>query len=170
MNSAHVLILHGSPGSGKTTLLRPLSEQLGAAGIPCGVIDADELNLAFPPPERDFWLSNLALIWPNYARVPNIHVIVSTVVADVDRLERLRAALPAASFAVCELTAPVDVLRARVAEREPTEELRASLRAWVDHHAGRTDLERIRDALVSTDDRPEADAARDVLRAVGWLD
>ena len=169
MNSAHVLILHGSPGSGKSTLLRPIAEQLGAAGIPCGVIDADELNLAFPAPEPDFWLSNLAAIWQNYVRVPNIHVVISTVVADAERLERLRDAVPAASFSVCELTAPSDVLLARVNDREPTEALRESLRAWVDHHAARTDLESIRDVLVSTHDRSEDDAAREVLRAVGWM-
>jgi hypothetical protein len=142
---------------------------LGARGIPCGVIDVDELNLIFPAPERDFWLSNLAAIWPNYARVPNIHVVISTVVADADRLERLRAAVPAASFAVCELTAPVDVLKERVTRREPTEELRTSLRAWVDHHAARTDLESVRDIIVTTHDRSEEDAAHEVLQAVGWI-
>jgi predicted kinase len=163
------LVLHGSPGSGKTALARPICQLLGAHGIPCGAIDVDELNLAFPPPEPDFWLSNLAAIWPNYARVREIHVVVSTVVADADRLQRLRAAVPAASFAVCELTAPIDVLKARVTEREPTEELRESPRAWVDHHAARTDLESVRDVLVSTHDRSEEDAAREVLRAVGWI-
>jgi predicted kinase len=168
VNGAKVLILHGAPGSGKTTLARAISEQLGAAGTPHGVIDVDELNLVFPSPRRDFWLANLTAIWPNYAAVPGIHVIISTVVADAERLEQLRAAVPAESFVVCELTAPVEVLKARVTEREPTEELRASLRAWVAHHAARTDLERIRDVLVSTHDRPREDAAREVLRAIGW--
>jgi hypothetical protein len=38
----------------------------------------------------------------------------------------------------------------------------------VDHHAARTDLEHIRDVLVSTHDRSEEDAAREVLRVIGW--
>ncbi|MCU1418173.1 MAG: hypothetical protein JWP32_2347 [Schumannella sp.] len=168
VNSASVLILHGSPGSGKTTLARAISEQLSASGVTNGVIDVDELNLVFPAPMRDFWLTNLATIWPNYARVADIHVIIPTVVADAERLELLRAAVPAASFVVCELTAPIDMLKARVTEREPTGELRTALRAWVDHHAGRTDLEGIRDVLVSTHNRPVAEAAREVLLAVGW--
>lgn len=168
MSSASVLVLHGSPGAGKTTLARAISEQLRTDGLAHAVIDVDELNLIFPSPGRDFWLANLAAIWPNYARVPGIRVIIPTVVADAERLEQLRAAVPAASFVVCELTAPIDVLKARVTEREPTDEWRASLRAWVDHHAGRLDLEQIRDVLVSTHDRTAEDAAREVLRLVGW--
>lgn len=68
----------------------------------------------------------------------------------------------------CELTAPVDVLKARVTAREPTDEWRESLRAWVDHHAARTDLDDIRDVLVSTYDRTEDEAASEVLQAIGW--
>lgn len=168
MSSASVLILHGSPGSGKTTLARAISEQLRADGVAHAVIDVDELNLIFPSPRRDFWLGNLAAIWPNYAQVPGIRVVIPTVVADAERLAQLRAAVPAASFVVCELTAPVDILKARVTEREPTEEWRASLRAWVDYHAQRSDLEQIRDVLVTTHDRSEQDAAREVLRLIGW--
>jgi len=169
MSGARVLILHGSPGSGKTTLARAISQQLGAADIPHGVIDADELNLAFPSPMRDLWLANLAAIWPNYVQVPDIHMVIATVVADAERLEQLRAAVPAETFVVCELTAPIDVLKARVTAREPTDRMRAGLRAWVDHHSARTDLEGIRDVLVSTHDRPEAEAAREVLQVVGWM-
>ena len=145
-----------------------MSEQLRADGVAHAVIDVDELNLIFPSPRRDFWLANLAAIWPNYAEVPGIHVIIPTVVADAERLAQLRAVVPAASFIVCELTAPIDELKARVTQREPTDEWRASLTAWVDHHAARTDLEQIRDVLVSTHDRTEEDAAGEVLRLIGW--
>jgi ABC-type phosphate/phosphonate transport system ATPase subunit len=135
MTGPHVLVLHGSPGSGKSTLLRPAAHLLAERGMARGLIDADELSLLSPAPEPDVWLANLAAIWPNYARVPDVHVVIAAVVADADRLARLRAAV-----------------------------------AWVDDHHARTDLEAVRDALVSTHDRSEEDAAREVLRAVGWID
>ena len=33
---------------------------------------------------------------------------------------------------ICELTAPLEVLKRRVPEREPTEEVAVELRKWVD--------------------------------------
>ncbi|WP_309129841.1 hypothetical protein [Microbacterium sp.] len=76
--------------------------------------------------------------------------------------------MPAESLVVRELTAPVDVLKARLSEREPMDEWRRALRAWVDHHAARTYLAEIRDTIVSTHDRAVADAAREVLSTIDW--
>ena len=70
---------------------------------------------------------------------------------------------------MCELTAPEAVLKERVTAREPNEFWQEGLRGWVDVHHARDDLDRIRDFLVSTYERSEEDAAREVIEKVGRL-
>lgn len=168
MTGADVLVLHGSPGSGKSTLARAVAEILREADVPHAVIDIDELSLIHPHPGRPFGTTNLAAIWPHYTAVANLRVIIPTVVADHDDLARLRAATPGRSFVVCELTAPRAVLHERVRAREPNEFWQERLRAFVDHHARRTDLATIRDFTVSTHDRPIKATAREILDRAGW--
>ena len=94
MNQAEVLYLHGSPGSGKTTLSKELVGLVSTAGMACAVIDMDELSLAFPHPDRHaFARQNLSAIWPNYAAIPGVKVIINGVVADEEERELLRAAV-----------------------------------------------------------------------------
>jgi predicted kinase len=165
---SEVLVLHGSPGSGKSTLAGPIAELLRVDGKAHAAIDLDEISIIFPSPGRDFALRNLAAIWPHYAAVPGLRLILPSVIADEAELASLRAAVPCDRFQVCELTAPRPVLEARVTAREPNEFWRDRLLAFVDLFDSRTDLDRIRDFRVSTHDRPIADAAREVLAKAGW--
>jgi energy-coupling factor transporter ATP-binding protein EcfA2 len=165
---SEVLVLHGSPGSGKSTLAGAVAELLRADGKAYAVIDLDEISIVSPSPGRDFALRNLEAIWPHYAAVPGVRLIVPSVIADEDELVMFRAAVPCDRFQVCELTAPRAVLEARVAEREPNEFWRDRLRSFVNLYHGRTDLGRIRDFEVSTHDRPIDDAAREVIVRAGW--
>jgi predicted kinase len=169
VSAVDVLVLHGSPGSGKSTLARAIAEDLRGSGIPHGVIELDQLGLIDPYPAVWFAVSNLRAIWPNYAAVPNLKMIIDTVIADEDALRQLRDAMPGSRIIVCELTAPIDVLKARVTAREPNEFWRTALRDFVDLHHGRTDLERIRHILVSTDEKPIPATAREVIEKAGWL-
>lgn len=168
MTAVDVLVLHGSPGSGKTTLTRAIAEDLRASGASHGVIELDQLGLIHPYPAGWFAVSNLRAIWPNYVAVPNVKMIIDTVIADEDALRQLRDAMPGSRIIVCELTAPIDVLKARVTEREPNEFWRTALRDFVDLHHRRTDLDRIRHFLVCTDQKPIADTAREVIEKAGW--
>jgi shikimate kinase len=163
-----VLILHGSPGSGKTTLSRAIAECLRTADVANAVIDLDDLCMVHPYPDRSFARDNLRAIWPNYAAIPGLKLVIPGVVADEEERELLRAAVPGAGFAVCELTAPEAVLKDRVTAREPNEYWQQALRDWVDVYHRRTDLPRIRDFLVSTHDRPVEEAALEVIDKAGW--
>jgi hypothetical protein len=101
-------------------------ERLWGADRPSGVIDLDELNLAHPSPGRSFALDNLCAVFPNYAAIPDLRLIIPTVIADGDELVQLRAG--GALLAVCELIAPVAVVKERVTAREVNEEWRPGRR------------------------------------------
>jgi chloramphenicol 3-O-phosphotransferase len=167
---ADVLALHGSPGAGKSTLAQALALTLAKADIPWGVIDMDELSLIHPYPGRSFPRDNLRAIWPHYvAAVPDIKLIIPTVFADEQEVELLRRVLPGARLIICELTAPLELLKRRVTEREPTEEVAVGLRTWVDLYHARSDHERIRDFQVATHPATVDESVREILQLADWV-
>jgi predicted kinase len=164
-----VLALYGSPGAGKSTLARALAITLAQANIPWGVIDLDELSMIHPYPGRSFALENLRVLWPKYvAAVPDIKLIISTVFADEEEVELLQAVVPGARLIICELTAPIEILKQRVTEREPTEEMAVGLRRWVDVYHARSDHDRIRHFQVSTHPATVAESAHAILKHADW--
>lgn len=168
MNGVEVLVLHGSPGSGKTTLSRAVAELLRVADRAHAVIDLDDLSKIYPDRGRSFARDNLTAMWPNYAAVPDLKVVLPSVIADEQEREQLRAAVPGARFVVCELTAPEAVLKDRVTAREPNEYWQRRLLGFVDLYHRRTDLPRIRDFQVETDGRSVDEAAKEVVARAGW--
>jgi tRNA uridine 5-carbamoylmethylation protein Kti12 len=169
MNSVDVLVLHGSPGSGKTTLSRAIAEHLRTADMAHAVIDLDDLSKVYPSPSRSFARENLKAIWPNYAAIPNLKLIIPSVIADEAERGLLRDAVPGATtFAVCELTAPEAVLKKRVTGRESNEFWQSRLRGFVDLYHKRGDLPKIRGFEVSTHGKSVDEAAREVIEKAGW--
>jgi adenylylsulfate kinase-like enzyme len=168
VNSVDVLVLHGSPGSGKSTLARAIAERLRMAGMAHAVIDLDDLSMVFPSPGRSFARENLRAIWPNYAVIPHLRLVIPSVIADEEERGLLRDAVPGATFTVCELTAPEVVLKQRVTAREPNEFWQSRLRDFVDLYHQRGDLPKIRDFQVSTHSKSVDEAAREVIERTGW--
>jgi shikimate kinase len=163
-----VLVLHGSPGSGKTTVSRAMAEQLRVADVTNAVIDLDDLCQVHPYPARSFARENLRAVWPNYALIPHLKLIIPGVIADEEELELLRATVPGATFTVCELTAPEAILKERVTARESNEYWQSLLRDYVDLYHTRGDLPKIRDFEVTTHDRTVDEAAQEVIEKAGW--
>jgi len=168
LNNAEVLILHGSPGSGKSTLSGAIAEQLRQADIAHAVIDLDELNIIYPNQERAFSRNNLKAIWPNYTTVPNLKVIIPTVIADTADYHALRDAMPTDTFIICELTAPRSVLEDRVTAREPNEYWQQRLIKWVDVFHQRDASQKYGDFQVTTHDKSIEDTAKEIIQKAGW--
>ena len=168
VTNVEVLILHGSPGSGKTTLSRAVAEQLRMADAANAVIDLDDLSKIYPDQGHSFARANLEAVWPNYAAIPGLKVIVPAVIADEEELGQLRAAMPALTLVVCELVAPITVLHDRVTAREFNEFWQDRLRDFVDLYHRRTDLAAIRDFHVTTHDKSIDEAAHEVIAKAGW--
>ena len=108
-------------------------------------------------------------MWPNFAAILGLRLIVPTVLADEQEVYDLQAVVPGCRLIVCELTAPEQILKQRVTAREPTPYWQQRLCDFVDLFHSRDDLARIRDFQVSTHNRSEEEAALDVAQRAGWL-
>lgn len=168
MSTTQVLLLHGSPGSGKTTLAGAVGEQLRQTDQAHAVIDLDELNIIHPHPGRPFSRLNLKAIWPNYTAVPNLKVVIPTVIADTPDHQLLFDAMPASKIMICELTAPKSILYERVTVREPNAYWQARLRKWVDIYDQRDESQKFGDFQVTTHDKSIKEAATEIIKKVGW--
>src|SRR5437879_462354 len=102
MSGVQVLVLHGSPGSGKTAVATAIAEHLRETDLANAFIDLDSLSIVHPYQGRRFSRANLRAVWPNYAAVPDIRVILPLVVVDHDDLVELKEITAAEKFIVCE--------------------------------------------------------------------
>jgi hypothetical protein len=133
------------------------------------VIDLDALSLVHPDQGRSFSRANLRAVWPNYAAVADVRVVLPLVVVDMSDLSELKEIVDARRFIVCELTAPRAVLESRVTSREPTRFWRSRLLDFVALYHGRDDHAAIRDFQVWTHGRSVEESAGEVIERCGWM-
>ena len=70
-----------------------MAELLRAADRANAVIDLDDLSTIYPDQGHSFARDNLKAIWPNYAAVPQLKVVIPSVLVDEQEREQLRAAV-----------------------------------------------------------------------------
>lgn len=64
---SQALFIGGRSGAGKTSVGYEVHAQLSAARVRHALIDGDNLDMAYPPPQRDGLAEqNLAAMWANY--------------------------------------------------------------------------------------------------------
>lgn len=167
MNKCEVLVLNGSPGAGKSTMANAIAELLRESDIANAIIDVDQLARVYPERYMDMMWDNLALIWKNYKQVPGIKVILPVCIDDEAAFAALKKAVPCDSFTVCELTAPIDILKTRVTEREPNTYWQDKLVKLVDIYENRPI--KFADFRVDTNTLTPAKAALNIVEYLGWV-
>jgi len=169
MPRSEVLFLGGRSGVGKSSVGNEIHAQLSAAGIQHCLIEGDNLGLAFPSPhEHRLAEQNLAAMWANY-RAFGYRRMIYTNTASVRNVAQLTAAMgddPQVTAVL--LTASDATARQRLAQRE--------IGTAFDQHVQRSDraareLDRLSPSWVhrvTTDDRPVADIASEIIALADW--
>ena len=67
-----------------------MASQLRAADVPHAVVDLDDLSMVCLEQPRPFARENLRAMWPNFAAIPGLRLIVPTVLADEQEVYDLR--------------------------------------------------------------------------------
>jgi hypothetical protein len=179
MGAPEAVLLNGLYGVGKTTVLVEMADRMEAAGLRYAALDLDWLAWGWPgadeadadlgdhPTASPLLLEHLSLIVANYLRRGNDRFALAGSVASEAELDRLRDAM-AMPLRVVLLTAPLDVVRARLDEegtsgRGPDAERSES---WA---AGGEGPEHVPADLIVDNTRPVAAVASDILDRLGWL-
>jgi adenylate kinase family enzyme len=117
--SDHALLITGPPGAGKSSALDRLSTLLEIRGVSHGAVEVDELSRGWPAPPPAQWEKRLALVCTDLRADGRERLLVVATVQSEAQLDRVVEAIgPAQTTVVC-LTAPAEIVAARVAAREP---------------------------------------------------
>lgn len=170
-NDVPVIVITGNMGSGKTTILAEASDLLRAAGIVHAAIDLDMLGIGHLREEAwpDIPYRNLSCVWHNYAAAGARRLMIAEAIESDRELARIQQAVPGAQIVVCRLSATLETLRRRVAQRE-VGMLRDTFVARVDELQpliDRAQLEQF--SLVTDGGSSVTDTARELLSRAKWL-
>ena len=116
-----MLVIAGPAGVGKTSVAFEVSLHLQAAKVGHAVIDTDELDHVYPPPDDLSKLTerNLAAMWQAFAERGTRRLILAGVYLDrPSELEWIARAVPNAHFTLVRLRASESGLYARLRQRE----------------------------------------------------
>lgn len=162
-----VLLVTGPPGSGKTTVLLEIGRLLEAGTSRYALVDLDWLCWARTDPGRgtvsEVLTWNLASVLASFRDAGVWEIATTRFLPDPSHLAPIEAALPpGAKLTVVRLEVPEAELERRLAARDTPEEL-------AEHLALARAEVAVPDALTIPADRPAAEVALEILRAVGWV-
>jgi cytidylate kinase len=166
-----VLMIGGRSGCGKSTVGSELHAQLSAARVPHCLIEGDNLDMAYPPPqEHRLAEQNLAAMWANY-RAFGYHRMIYTNTASVlgTVITELTAAIggdPAVTAIL--LRCSNTTARQRLSQRE--------IGTALDWHVERSAVmaRRLEESTpswvhrIDTDNRAVADIAAEIIGLASW--
>ncbi|MDA8069915.1 hypothetical protein [Conexibacter sp. DBS9H8] len=168
---AVVLVVTGPVGVGKSAVLNEAEVMLGDAGVRHATVVLQEIarctdaGLGDPFNEQIMW-RNLASLWSNYSALGIDRLIVEKLVEQREQLRPLSQAVPGARLTIVRLRAPLELIEARIARREPYPDGELSAARWL---APRMDRWRCEDFLVDASGTSVREIAAEVLRVAGWL-
>ncbi|MEO5884623.1 MAG: ATP-binding protein [Candidatus Limnocylindrales bacterium] len=179
MGDPEAVLLNGLYGVGKTTVLIELAGRLEAAGARYAALDLDWLAWAWPGEDEatselndhatvsPLLREHLALVVGNLRRRGNDRFALAGSIASPEELALLRATL-AMPVRVVRLTAPIEVVRARLGEARTSGRAADIDRtnAWA---AGPSGPDHVPADLVVVNERSPAEVADGVLAWTGWI-
>ena len=113
------LVLTGAPGAGKSSILDALTTLLELEGIEHGAIESEELARGFPPLENAVLAEELSRALELQRRAGRRLFLVAFTAETADELRAVARATGAERVLIACLSAPADLLAARLQAREP---------------------------------------------------
>ena len=167
-----VLLITGPVGVGKTRTASAASGLLSERGILHACVDLPQISMAFPERDDDPWNErlahrNLACMWANFRAAGAERLIVTRVLEARSLVERIADAVPGADVVVVRLRAPLEVVEARIRDRNGEH-----ARWFLDAAANLVpamDEQRVEDHVIDNEALSIHATAHAVLRAAGWI-
>lgn len=113
------LILIGAPGAGKSSVLEALMTLLEIEGVEYGAIESEQLSLGSPLLPASQWTPQLEAVLALQRQAGRRLFLVAATTKDAVELDAVVSATCAERMLVVCLSAPAEIVAARLADREP---------------------------------------------------
>src|SRR5664280_3352296 len=113
------VVLTGAPGSGKSSVLDALTTRLEIEGVAHGAIESEQLARGFPLLAGEHWIGQLAAVLEVQRQAGRSLFLIVATTETGEELSGVLAAACADRSLVVRLTAPAEVVAARLESREP---------------------------------------------------